>query len=616
MKKLLSVAVLLALVCALMPVHAFAGLRGVWDPITNGGPFNTGIANGAEQPALRPGVTFTTGGHSGIELHFAFTTRSTVVGSETSRSIWLGRNQDQVGFRVADINDARMPLLLDPSAAVSYLDPDWDPTGDYLVYVQSDANLTQSAIYIQKFTKSTTVPTSVTPLGSPLLVVPAAPGVINRNPSWNPAGGTIAYSSNAAGPSQDVYTIAVDPVAMTVGAPTRVTFDDTKAEIAPAFGPGNQICYATNKFGRNVLEIVDLDDMSVRLAETNFANVSHNNPSWAPSGASIYYDAPANEDVNNNSDIWVLDLASQSKCDIFLDIRGDADPDVSTRTNTTLDGISYNTFLCSSQAANFGLAVWRGTRVACAPALALGVDISPTTLNLGSNGQNLTVTVTMPPETQAAGYRAQVDVPDHGGGIPAGTEGVKNRNSIITSPTFLGLTAPTSAINGSPFASVDNISTGGDLAFQMNMSRKTIEARLVALGLVNQLVPCQVTGYSNSRGRQFRGFGYLRIAANNLAGQAVRLEQNSPNPFNPVTKIRFAVAKAGKVNVRIYNVRGELVKTIASGYYGTGSHEATWDGRSSTGGKVASGVYFAKASARGENGVEVTSDVVKMVMAK
>ena len=621
MKKLLGVAALLALVMALVPVHAFAALRGVWDPLTNGPPFQTGLANGCEQPALRGGVVSANGGHSLVERWYAFSTRSTAVGSETVRSIWQGRNAAQIGFSVVDINDARHPLLVDPASVVSYTDPAWSPNGKYLAYVQTDGALTTSAIYVQEFGLGSGYIAASTPIGAPLLVVPAAPNVVHRSPDWKPDGTAICYSSNAAGPSLDIWYVSVDVPSLTVGSPARATNLDTKAEITPSWGPGNRIAYATNKFGKNVIEIVDLDDMSVSLAETNFASVSHNNPSFSSDGNSIFYDAPQGEDGNNNGDIWKLDIPTQSKCDLFFDNRGDADPDASALANTATDGTKYNLFLMSGQAAasSFpGINVWRGNALTCLPSLPLGVAISPTTLNLGSNGQNLTVTLSMPAETQAAGFRAIADADGLGnpGAIPAGTEGIKNRNSIIPSPTFLGLAVPINPNGGSPFGDLDNIVTGGEPKVQVNLVRKTIEARLVALGLVNQSVVCPVTAYSSTRGRQFTGFGILNIAAANLAGQAVRMEQNSPNPFNPSTKIKFAVAKPGFVNVRIFNVRGELVKTVASGNYGMGSHEVSWDGSSRSGGKVGSGIFFAKASVSDGKGGEITSDVIKMVMAK
>lgn len=618
MKKLLGVTVLLALVFALVPVHANAALRGVWDPLTNGPPFNTGISNGCEQPSLRTANIRANGGHAQTERWYSFSTRSTTVGSETVRSIWLGQNAAQIGFSVVDILDARRPMLLDPASMVSYTDPAWSPDGKYLAYVETDGQITQSAIYVQEYMTGTTTLAACTPVGSPLLVVPASPGITNRSPDWKPDGTAICYSSTAAGPSTDIWYVSVDMTAHTVGVPARATTNDARAEINPTWGPGNQIAYATNKFGRNVIEIVDLDNPGTfYLAETNFASVSHNNPSWSPDGASIFYDAPQNEDINNNTDIFKLDLATQAKCDIFFDDKGDGDPDVSRLTNFNIDGNPYNMFLCSSQGANFGLGVWRASANNCFPALPLGVAISPTTLNLGSQGNNLDVTITMPAETQAAGFRALVDVDDKGLlAPPAGTEGIKNRNSIIISPTFLGRAAPTSEVNGAPFAAVINANTGGEFSATMKLDRKTVVARLVALGLVDQTIICPVTGYSTVRGRQFQGYGYLHLASNNTAGQMVRLEQNSPNPFNPVTKIRFAVAKPGFVNVRIYNVRGELVKTVASGNYPTGSHVASWDGSTVSGTKAASGVYFAKATVGDGKGGELTSDVVKMVMAK
>ena len=65
------------------------------------------------------------------------------------------------------------------------------------------------------------------------------------------------------------------------------------------------------------------------------------------------------------------------------------------------------------------------------------------------------------------------------------------------------------------------------------------------------------------------------------------LEQNSPNPFNPVTRIRFSLETSSRVTLRVYNVRGELVETLVSGVRGPGQHRVTWDAR-----RQPSGVYF------------------------
>lgn len=70
------------------------------------------------------------------------------------------------------------------------------------------------------------------------------------------------------------------------------------------------------------------------------------------------------------------------------------------------------------------------------------------------------------------------------------------------------------------------------------------------------------------------------------------LSQNYPNPFNPTTTIKFALPEAGRVSLKIYNIRGQLVKTLASGYYEAGYHQVQWNATSEFGDKVASGFYF------------------------
>ncbi len=65
-----------------------------------------------------------------------------------------------------------------------------------------------------------------------------------------------------------------------------------------------------------------------------------------------------------------------------------------------------------------------------------------------------------------------------------------------------------------------------------------------------------------------------------------------PNPFNPSTTIRFAVKEPARVKLQIFNLRGELVRTLANGEHKRGLHEKHWNGHDHTGNLVASGVYF------------------------
>ncbi|UCG50926.1 MAG: T9SS type A sorting domain-containing protein [Candidatus Latescibacterota bacterium] len=73
----------------------------------------------------------------------------------------------------------------------------------------------------------------------------------------------------------------------------------------------------------------------------------------------------------------------------------------------------------------------------------------------------------------------------------------------------------------------------------------------------------------------------------------VGLDQNFPNPFNPSTIIRYALETPGRVDLEIFNVRGEVVTSLLRGVAKEpGYHVAVWNGRDSSGNAVASGVYF------------------------
>ena len=77
------------------------------------------------------------------------------------------------------------------------------------------------------------------------------------------------------------------------------------------------------------------------------------------------------------------------------------------------------------------------------------------------------------------------------------------------------------------------------------------------------------------------------------------LSQNYPNPFNPQTSITFTVKERSPVTVKVYNVAGQLVRTLVNDERAPGTaHTITWDGRNDAGMQVASGVYFYRLVAK------------------
>lgn len=70
------------------------------------------------------------------------------------------------------------------------------------------------------------------------------------------------------------------------------------------------------------------------------------------------------------------------------------------------------------------------------------------------------------------------------------------------------------------------------------------------------------------------------------------LTQNYPNPFNPSTTFKYQVPEESKVVIKVYNLVGQVVKTLVNETKEQGSYEVVWDGTNSSGQKVSSGVYF------------------------
>jgi len=72
------------------------------------------------------------------------------------------------------------------------------------------------------------------------------------------------------------------------------------------------------------------------------------------------------------------------------------------------------------------------------------------------------------------------------------------------------------------------------------------------------------------------------------------LGQNYPNPFNPTTTIAYNMIEEGNVSIEVFNIRGQLVKTLINEHMTVGEHTLVWEGTNNNSQKVSSGMYFYK----------------------
>lgn len=85
---------------------------------------------------------------------------------------------------------------------------------------------------------------------------------------------------------------------------------------------------------------------------------------------------------------------------------------------------------------------------------------------------------------------------------------------------------------------------------------------------------------------------------------------NYPNPFNPETTISFVSSRPGRVRLKVYNLKGQVIKTLIDGAMQRGYHSIKWDGTDERDSSVSSGVYFVRIEMNGE------TQVHKMMLLK
>jgi len=89
-----------------------------------------------------------------------------------------------------------------------------------------------------------------------------------------------------------------------------------------------------------------------------------------------------------------------------------------------------------------------------------------------------------------------------------------------------------------------------------------------------------------------------------------QLRQNYPNPFNPITSIDFELVTPQWISLRIYDLGGGLIRTLAEGIREPGLHTIQWDGRDGCGQGLGSGIYLYRLDAG------LQSETRKLILAK
>lgn len=109
-------------------------------------------------------------------------------------------------------------------------------------------------------------------------------------------------------------------------------------------------------------------------------------------------------------------------------------------------------------------------------------------------------------------------------------------------------------------------------------------------------------------------YGYVTSGVDDPDGKPVpkdyTLSQNYPNPFNVRTLIQFNLRRSGKIELSIFNLRGERVKTLLDTFTTAGIHRLDWDGTDGVGRVLPSGVYIYRLKATD------FSEAKKMILLK
>lgn len=112
----------------------------------------------------------------------------------------------------------------------------------------------------------------------------------------------------------------------------------------------------------------------------------------------------------------------------------------------------------------------------------------------------------------------------------------------------------------------------------------------------------EITGIGTKNGYDYEKTWWVEISGGSYSDDILTADKhillpNSPNPFNPETKIAFYLNTAEKAELKIYNTKGELIKTLVNSELSAGYHNYIWNGTNLINQNVASGIYYYRLKA-------------------
>ncbi len=111
-------------------------------------------------------------------------------------------------------------------------------------------------------------------------------------------------------------------------------------------------------------------------------------------------------------------------------------------------------------------------------------------------------------------------------------------------------------------------------------------------------------GYVVGNNRTLLKYSEITSAENDDILPEILLSQNYPNPFNPTTTISFSIQEESDIEISIYSIKGQKVKTLVNNRFTQGDHSKIWNSDDDLGKSVSSGIYYYKIKAGNQETVK------------